>query len=531
MERPIASQAVTRIRSLKETPTPMSSPATPADAGPPPPRRAAFGSVGVVSLCAFLQLAVQFAYQVVLAKYFGAGRAMDAYVAALALPTTLMSILVGSLGYAFVPVFIERLTEAGDTAAWRTATSAGLAVGAATLALSAFVSATSLPLTRLLYPGFQGEQALLTSQVLRILAWLVLTNGLTSFLQAVHHAVRSFALPAVAPVVGTSVTLTLALLWQARGMTAIAQAVVIGSILNVAMLAPLWLRNLRRPLFNDPALKRCGQLLGPLIAGAAYYKLDPLVDRYLASELPPGNISHLGYAWRLITALLMVGTSGLAVVAFPEFARHAAAGCFEALARDIARAFRFLVIVLVPILVALGLFCQPLVRDLFQRGEFTSSDTRAVSLLILCYSAVLVGGGAGELLAKVFYGMGNTRTPTIIGVVGFTLGVALKLLLTPRFGAVGLACATSIYYLFNAGWMAFLIRRLLGARIGQGIIGSVGRSLAASAGAAIVGYLILQIDFDGNALTAAVVGLPMYGLLLRMQGDEFTHRWTQAGLE
>ncbi len=55
-------------------------------------------SAGWVSLCSLVQLILQFAFQVYLAKRFGASWEMDSYVASIALPTAASAVLVGSLG-------------------------------------------------------------------------------------------------------------------------------------------------------------------------------------------------------------------------------------------------------------------------------------------------------------------------------------------------------------------------------------------------------------------------------------------------
>lgn len=97
-------------------------------------------SAGWVSLWSFAQLIVQFGFQVVLAKHFGASADMDAFVAAIALPTVLSSIFVGSLGYAFVPVLTERLSADDPVKARATANSVLTVLVAGTVSLSTAVS-------------------------------------------------------------------------------------------------------------------------------------------------------------------------------------------------------------------------------------------------------------------------------------------------------------------------------------------------------------------------------------------------------
>lgn len=482
------------------------------------------GTVGFVSGCAFAQLLLQFVLQVVLARYFGAGPQMDAYLAAFAVPVVLTAILVGSLSYAFVPVFIERVRNAGEDAGWEMATVVGASVAALAAAIALIGYTFAFPLVSRLYPGFSMPQTNLTAGLFRVVIWLMVTNSLVSFLFSVYHGIQRFTVPALSSVIGTALTVGLTVYWQrSLGIYAVAWAVLCGSVLQTMILLPSWLGSLHFRGRIDEGTRRCLTLLLPLIAGAAYYKLDPLVDRYLASP-DPGSISHLGYAWRIATALITIGTTGLSTVAFPALSMHSAGGRMEAFRDEIAHCWRLLAFLMIPICIGLALFSRPAVADLLERGAFTSADTAAVAWLLVLYIGAIIAASAGEVAAKVFYSLNNTRTPTVIIAVSFTLGLGLKIALTPLLGATGLALATSVYMLVSAGWMFLLIGRLLG----RGCFGGLGaaslRAFAGSAGAATAAWSVLRFEFFLNAIAAAVAGLIAYLALMWLLGDEFARR-------
>ncbi|MHB8902650.1 MAG: lipid II flippase MurJ, partial [Thermoguttaceae bacterium] len=255
-------------------------------------------SAGWVSLCSLGQLVLQFWFQMLLAKQFGASWEMDAYVAAIALPTVISAVLVGSLSYAFVPLFGGLLThDAGR--AWRLAGSMGIVLIAftAAAALGTFLMAGWLVAT--LFPGFSRERFDLAVALLRILCWLIVANGLIGYLQSLYHCHQRFLVPAAASPIGIAVTVAGAIAFRDQGMVAIAWAVLAGSFTAVALQTPLLFRHGQFGRFWNDDVRRCFVLLLPLVLGALYFRLDPLVDRYLTSMLPVGNVSHLGYAWRI----------------------------------------------------------------------------------------------------------------------------------------------------------------------------------------------------------------------------------------
>ncbi|MBC8873984.1 MAG: polysaccharide biosynthesis C-terminal domain-containing protein [Planctomycetes bacterium] len=482
-------------------------------------------SAGWVSLWSFAQLIVQFGFQVVLAKHFGASADMDAFVAAIALPTVLSSIFVGSLGYAFVPVLTERLSADDPVKARATANSVLTVLVAGTVSLSTAVSLLARPLTGILYPGFSVEQSEVTAQLVAILAWLIFTNGSLAYSQAVHHCHRHFIIPAIAPVVGTGATLVAAIMWQDSGIVAIGYAVLLGSIVAAAIQILFPLRGFRLKFEFDDAAKRCFRLMVPLICGAAYFRLDPLVDRHLASSLATGSVSHLGYASRLVTALLLISTSGLSVVAFPNLAMQRATGRLDAFRAEVAHAVRCLCVILPPIAVGLACYSKWVIRDLFQRGEFTATDTRAVATLLTLYLGMVIAAAFGEIATKVFFALSDTRTPTIIGCAGFTLGVILKVALTPSLGVAGIVIATSLYYMANVATMAVLIVRRLGSDALSGMPGSLVRSLLASTCAVVVAFPIARLGIPFGSIIGAACGAAVYVVVMTLERDEFAMRF------
>src|SRR5262249_19805638 len=145
---------------------------------------------------------------VVMARYFGASSEVDAYVAALALPVVIATILSGSLGYVLVPIVAEQLGERGEHGAAAVAGQIGLDVTIIGLTMSLVVGAAAGPLTHTLCPGFSLAERDLTAELLRVLSALILANSLIAYLNALFHCFRRFVAPAVAGVVGTLVTLS-----------------------------------------------------------------------------------------------------------------------------------------------------------------------------------------------------------------------------------------------------------------------------------------------------------------------------------
>jgi putative peptidoglycan lipid II flippase len=486
-------------------------PAAPECPHPPNSPRSSFGAVGLLSGCLFTQFVMQFGFQLLLAKWYGSGIEMDAFSAAQSIPMVVATILVGSLQYAFVPVFIQRKEQLGSAAAWELAGTTGgiLIPGIAILSLLGCLAAG--PIIQVVFPRFSAAQHALTVKQFQILVWLTWTISVTAFFQTVLQAAQIYRPAAIGPLVGTVVTIGASwALTGSWGIQGIAWATLSGALVSLLWQAPVFCRNARFRWRLDPGTRQMWLMLVPILLGASIYKLDPLLDRFLASGLPEGSIAQLGYASRLIAALLTLTSNGLAMVVFPVLATYAASGNREGIKSELVHALQFLVFLLLPLCLGLGCYSEPLIRDLFERGRFTAADTAAVSQLLILYIGVLIGGSAGEILSKTFFAMGDSRTPTIVRSVGFAFGAGLKLWWGLRFGLIGLVWATSCYYLLISILDASLIYRRLGSISFTGLIQSLWKCGVGSAAALLTAALILQGGWGGGVILAALAAGIVY---------------------
>jgi putative peptidoglycan lipid II flippase len=517
-------QALT-LAPLKPASGPIESSATQQPARP----AASLRAVGLVSSLTALQLVIQFGIQVVTARHFGAGREVDAYVAALALPTVLGTMMSASLGYVLVPIIAEARRREDFRTAAVVATQIGGGLTALALMITVVVAAAAVPLTTALCSGFSSAEMKLTAALMRVLSLLIVTNSLIAYQNALHHSFGQFARPAVAGVVGTGVTLLyMALFHDRQGIFSIAWGMVGGSVVAMALMSPLVATQVRIAAISagrlHPATRRALALLAPLVLGAIYWRIDPLLDRFLGSYLEPGSIAHMGYSSRLIGGLMLIGTSGLSIVAFPAIAAHAAAGKSESLADELAHALRFFLFLMIPICIGISVFAAPVVRLLFEYGQFTAADTQAVALLVVLYTGLILGAGLGDLFSRTSYAQQDMRTPVLISIFAFTVGALLKVLTVRWWGIAGVVGVTSFYSLLSVVILAVVLVRRISPAILQGTLGTIFRAVIASALACLAAAGIMLVPGRIAVLPAAALGAIVYFSAMWAFGDEFARR-------
>ncbi|MGN6544130.1 MAG: murein biosynthesis integral membrane protein MurJ [Aureliella sp.] len=473
------------------------------------------------------QVVIQFLIQVVIAYQFGARADADALAAALAVPTLLAAVISGSLSYVLVPELVACFSQTErELVGWRQAGMTGLITTAIALLASVAVVGSAGTIVEGLYGELPSAMQQETARLLGILAWQIVMSTLISWSLAVHHSRHSFIIPALGGVIGTLATLALAVAKGRSGIEWIAIAINVGAAVSVAIhVAPLAAR-LRIGNIPRSQLVRLLWTLMPLILGSIYLRIDPVVDRSLASRLSEGSVAHLHYAQRIIVALLTISTSGLSVVAFPQLAGRLATEGSAGFVTHFAIATRRLVLITVPIAIGFSFFAVPVIGDLLKRGRFTVEDSQVVGWLIVCFMGMFVGASWGELLSRGFYTFGDTRTPVVVGAITLTIGLACKFLSLSVLGVWGIAGSTSLSFMLSAVTMAVLLRIKTQGPIFSGCLIALGQ--AALASLAACGMCLIPYTFQlGRTWTAAPLGAVTYAAVLWLLGSRDARAMTE----
>jgi putative peptidoglycan lipid II flippase len=147
---------------------------------------------------------------------------------------------------------------------------------------------------------------------------------------------------------------------------------------------------------------------------------------------------------------------------------------------------------LIPSTIGLMVLAKPVVRLLFERGEFTAlRSTPMTASALFFYASGLCGYGGVKAVVQAFYSMKDTVTPMKVAVLNVGLNVALDIILVRHLGLAGLALATAISSAVGFAVLCYLLRRRLGdIRAGE-IWGAVAKLVVA---AGVMGVMIYTVS-------------------------------------
>jgi peptidoglycan biosynthesis protein MviN/MurJ (putative lipid II flippase) len=86
---------------------------------------------------------------------------------------------------------------------------------------------------------------------------------------------------------------------------------------------------------------------------------------------------------------------------------------------------------------------------LIGHGGVTMDNVHLLWLIMVALVGVFIAGAMGVITSKTFYAMGDTRTPTRMSVITYTLYIPAKVFGFLRYGLLGLAVVTSAYLFLN----------------------------------------------------------------------------------
>ena len=498
----------------------------------------------IVMLAILVSRILDFIRERAVAEVFGRTATTDVFFAAFALPDLMYQLLVGgALSSAFIPVFTQYLAKDDEKEAWYVAS----VFLNATFLLLLLIMVLGVIFTPQLAPlvgmGFSGEQRDLLILLMRVTFPAVFFTALAGLCMGVLHSYQKFFLPALGPIVyNLGQILGAYILGPIIGIMGMAAGTVAGALGNFSIQFPAVLKRAKkhyRPVVDlrHPGIRRMGMLMLPAILGLSISQVNVIVSQNLASTLETGSIVALRLANRLINFPLGIFAMGISTAVFPTLARLTARGETEEFRRTLSFGLRVIFFITIPSAFGMAFLRVPIVRLLFESGEFLPGDTLATAFALLFYVPGLIAQSTLQVTTRGFYSLQDTKTPVKIGfvtvVLNFLLSVAFLRL--TNLGAGGLAFAYSLSSIFNMALAMGVLGKRLGGLMDPRLWSTVVKSAIASVfmgvgayytASLLASYLPLSSKLGQAIQTFAAIGVGVavylaLSLLFKMEESHY----------
>ncbi len=474
----LREEAARRRETDEARPVGSGSAIAPSDVGAArgePARRLAV-STAIFGAATALSRVLGLVREIVARALFGTTGAINAFEVAFLVPNTVRALVAdAALSSAFVPVFSDLLEKGERKRAWRVASSLFW------LVLLCLGGLTALFV--LISPWVMGAFGYgshvyggIAAGLARVLFPIVVVLGLTGIVVGILNSYDHFTVPALSPVFWNLVILLgLAIGVPEAGtrstkLYVYAVAILVATVVQFLLPLP-WLRGREGRLelvidVRDPAVRRTFALMVPVTIGLGLININALIDQLFAARLLDRDQAPAAIvaAFRLYMLPQGMFSVAVATVLFPSLARFASRADWDSFRGTVGSGLRAISFLLLPASAVAAALCVPIVRLLYQHGQFTAAQTPVVAHALAAFALGLTFNGTMLMLNRAFFALQAPWIPSWVALGNLGLNAALDAAFY-RLGIWGIPLATSVVNIAGTWALLVLLRRRLG-RIG-----------------------------------------------------------------
>ena len=476
-------------------------------------------STALFSLATSLSRIAGLVREIVAASYFGVKGPMSAFTIAFQVPNLVRSLFAdAAIQAAFVPVFTEQLEKGNKREAFRLASTLFYLVTLVLGAITALFVLVAPLVISVFAPGFSGHLLDLTTALSRLLFPILVMLGTTGMVVGILNSYDRFGAFAISPFFwNVAIIAVLILLAPAfsedKEIYAYAIGVLVGTAIQLAI--PAWdlrhtpFRLLRVFEWRSPAVRRVLLLMLPVTLSLGLINFNLLINSFFGTLVSDRAPAAIDKAFRIYMLPQGIFSVAVTTVLFPTLARLAARHDYDDLRATMANGMRQITLLLIPAAAAILVLSEPMVRLVYQRGEFDASQTHLVATALFWFALSLPFNGLFLLLSRTFFSLQRPWVPTAISAGNLGITALTSLALYGPFEVGGIVAATVVATAASVLAQIVVLRRQLGRlELGKLVWTTTRVSLAAAALAAASYGVWDVLDQElGRGLAGQIVSL------------------------
>ncbi|WP_433248105.1 murein biosynthesis integral membrane protein MurJ [Streptosporangium sp. CA-135522] len=451
----------------------------------------------------------------------------DAYNVAYAIPFILFDFLIGGiLSSVVVPMIVKR--QKSDPDGGRAYEQRLMTLGTVALTVVAVLAVLfARPLIGLYSAGWSDRQVEVAVALAQYILPQIAFFGIGAIAGAILNTRDRFAAPMWAPVLNNMVMICvlvvyyltlgdagadidrvsgadLALLGLGTTAGIVAQCLVL-----VVSLHRVGFRFRPRFDLRNAGLGEMGRTAVWTFAYVAVGQIAFLVTTKIATDagrqVPGAGNSAYSYAFQFFQLPYGIIAVSVITAMLPRMSRAVHDGQFASVREEFASSVRLVSALLIPAGLMLMVLGPAVTVLIFSWGTMTVDSAVYIGNVLQIFGLALVPFSIFQLLLRVFYSFGDTRTPVFIGagntVVSIALSVVVHFVLPAKYVVMGLAFAFTVTYVVGTAVAWVLAGRRAHGLGGRVVAAGLSRMYVAALPAAAVALAVLWVTQELTALT------------------------------
>ncbi len=396
-----------------------------------------------------------------LAANYSIGAEAAAFMTASRIPRTFFdAVFASAISASFIPIFNEYLEKKGKQEAFRLSNIFITMIGVVTCIMTVLGIVFAEPITWLFADGMTTYTAKICVEFLRILFPTVIFTGVAFSFVGILQSLEEFTIPAAMSIVSNAVIILYYIFLNDKfGIEGLTIVFLIGWAMQAMIQIPaLYKKGYRFHVdfhFKEEGMKKIVLLMLPVMISTWIQPINFVINTKFASHIYFENytdaaITIIDYSNTLYSIIVGVFVLSIANVMFPKMARLTTNHAEEDLGETISVTLRSMLFLLIPMMLGLMVLSEPIVKLMYERGNFNSFATQTTARALFYFSFGMIGFGVQNILSRVFYAKQDGKTPFYSGLVSIVVNVAFCFLLVDTMDVGGLALASSISSVVSA---------------------------------------------------------------------------------
>lgn len=462
-----------------------------------------------------------------IAANFALGIEASAFMTASRIPRIFFdAVFASAISASFVPIFNEFLEKKGKDAAFRLSNTFITLILIVTCVMTIGGILFAEPLVWISADGLKAEAAVLATSLLKVLFPAVIFTGIAFSFVGILQSLDEFGIPAAMSVASNAVIILYYILFSHRlNIYGLAIAYLIGWAMQMLIQVPaLWKKGYRFQFsftFREEGMKKIGKLMLPVMVSTWIQPINLLINTKFASHSFDGAIPVIEYANTLFSIITGVFVLSIANVIFPKLSRLTNSEDEKGFEDTILVTLKTMAFLLIPMMIGLMVLSEPMVRLIYERGDFDAFATQTTARALFYFSLGMIGFGVQTILSRAFYAVQDGKTPFYSALVSIVVNILLCFFLVESMDVGGLALASAMSATVSALLLLIPMQKRNKGFLSKSFLIDLGK-MAVCAGVMTVAVLfcrngLLLFPQEGLAMRVLTVAVPAaVGVLIYM---------------
>lgn len=304
----------------------------------------------------------------------------------------------------------------------------------------------------------------------RIMFPYLFVISIAAFFQGILNGCKIFAPSGFTPVLFNGIVIAGTYIlspFTENPARAMSFGVIVGGIVQALFQLPFVLKTKwsvcftsLKKTFTNPGTKKVVALIVPTIIGMAAYQLNDLVSTAIASRTGDGIVSSLQYSIRLQELILGIFAVSIGTVILPDLSGLANSKRWEEFNNMLIQAIKIMTLISIPVTVYSLITGKELISLLYKSKKFDDESVRLTLGVFHFHISGLLFIALNRIISPAFYSQGNTKLPTLAGILSFGANIVLVFILSKFMGGKGIALGLTLASLINTIFLFAFMKKM-----------------------------------------------------------------------